>query len=346
MAMLEGELGRVCEGAWVEPPRVYLLHGLDDDAFRHNASFGNLADLLQPCRVMVLRYDDGADRCESLADVATLYIRRVLNDIEDFPLAEGGAAAAERVVLVGYGFGACIAHQMASQFQDAGREVALVLLDSDVVWLPSAPAPGRLGGYPWLGGHIEAALLICRAVGAADFARALVQSLAPGATDEPHLETAALDPEEEEEVLMKVFWELAGTTGMAHSYFVQCVQDNGYVLDRLRRLASGYSPPATPFDGPTLLAVASTSSEAGGQDGASAKLCSSVEAVTVPGSHFDLCQRTERGLRVDLPQAIAEFLLARGFFGAEAREHVVEAQKATPRAAGGLACSGFLELVE
>lgn len=347
MALFEGELGAICHGAIIEPPRFYLVHGVDDDVYRHGASFGTLSDLLQPCRVCVLGYDKEADACASLSELAQTYIQRVVADLDSVPLCVGEEGhGLEHIVLVGYGFGAMIAHQMALQFQESSRRVALVLLDSEVNWPPPRETPDRLGGYPWQGGEVEAALLACRALGATDFVQREVGAFADRAIP-------FWGAEETEDFMMRAFWEVK-RYGLQHSYFAKCIRENAYILNRMYKLEGQHRMPELAFDGPCLLIASTDSPEFRGARDVNGKFCSDMEVVELPGTHYSLCQRglatSEAGLPgvpTALPQAISEFLLRRGLFGVEAQEAVIAAgmrpNDSQPRK---LAQAGFLELVD
>jgi len=106
-------------GILLEPPRAYLIHFVDDHVFRPLASFKDLAWMLDPCRVVSLGFNEEAFRCETVEEIAALYRRRLLEDLQQHPTGCGaeakaiGATGLERIILIGYAFGAIIAHQIA-----------------------------------------------------------------------------------------------------------------------------------------------------------------------------------------------------------------------------------------
>jgi len=352
----------------LDTPCVYLMHGVDDDAFCHMGSWGTLSDLLNPCRVCIFGFNEEAEQCKSLERLASMYLRKVMDDLEALAASDrenlllAGFEAEEvaanetprHLVLMGYGFGACLVHQMALQLEDLGFNVALIILDSEVSsWLPQAPTFGRLGGYPYLGGYVEAALLMCRAFGATEFARRTATTHSPEAEESGGILPKAV----QEEVLMEAFWEASRIRNVTQAYFLEYVQTTGVLLDLWREIDSGYAGPDISFQGDTLFlratdgggdAAGSAAGEFRGAPVDCAKYCSNLEVADVPGNHYTMCQPTEAGLRIELPQAICEFLMLRGYFGKIAKERVVAAGKKRAGGAKGgrLARGGVIEFVD
>lgn len=346
MALFEGELGEVCQGVLLEAPAFFLLHGSDDDVFRHGASYLTLADLLQPFRVCTLHFDEANGDCRTLTELAQDYARRVLADLDEHGGDVEGGGLRRRVALVGYGLDAVVAHRTALALRDVSVEVALILLDSEVTW-PPEPSVERLGGYPWLGGQVEAALLACRAFGLSELARREVVSL-------QMFPNNLMIPQELEEFLMRIYWELASVSGMPQSYFERYIQDSSYVLERMQSLAGAFGAPDRVFEGPALLLLARASLA---EFGATARTCAErfcggegLEVVKVPGTHYNMCQRDKVGVPIALPQAISEFLLRRGFFGPEAMQVILAAAPLPDRQSGlppkRLACAAYMEFVD
>jgi len=239
-----------------------------------------------------------------------------------------------------------VAHRTALALWDVSVEVALILLDSEVTW-PPEPSMERLGGYPWLGGQVEAAVLACRAFGLSELARREVVSL-------QEFPNNLMTPEEVEDFVMRMYWELASVSGMPQSYFERYIQDSSYVLERMQSLAGAFGAPDRVFEGPTLLLLARASLAdfgAAARAGA-ARFCGGegLEVVEVPGTHYNMCQRDKVGVPIALPQAISEFLLRRGFFGPEAMQ-VILAAAPLPDGPSGLppkrlACAAYMEFVD
>ena len=93
--------------------------------------------------------------------MCTLYANRVAADHDP----------ESPVVILGYSFGCVIAHRVAAILTHQDVENCLILVDMEVAW-PPAPTMLRVGAYEWLGGSIEAALLVARAFGHIEWAAA------------------------------------------------------------------------------------------------------------------------------------------------------------------------------
>eukprot|EP00446_Apocalathium_sp_SHHI-4_P085222 CAMPEP_0177481830 /NCGR_PEP_ID=MMETSP0369-20130122/26596_1 /TAXON_ID=447022 ORGANISM="Scrippsiella hangoei-like, Strain SHHI-4" /NCGR_SAMPLE_ID=MMETSP0369 /ASSEMBLY_ACC=CAM_ASM_000364 /LENGTH=414 /DNA_ID=CAMNT_0018957687 /DNA_START=48 /DNA_END=1288 /DNA_ORIENTATION=- len=311
------------EGLFIEPPRCYLMHFFDDDIFGvAGSSVASLARFLDPCRVVALGVDEEAARCNSLEELASLFRQRVLSDVHENPCASlpgasdffargGGEADAptyvERVVLIGYGFGAVVAHQVAVQLRAEGPslEVALVLLDSEVSWPPSYSID-RMGGYQWLGGKLEAALLMCRSVGHMDFARDAVREVLASRDDGEC---------DEEDLLMRAFWTLA-PGGMTHKYYNSCIEYLELALDVMHDMIAASQAPSEVFAGDALL-ISSTSREFRVAQGVNSKYCSDLEVAHCRGTHYSMVQ-DEHIHSVIKP--LSDFLLTRGYLGLVAQK--------------------------
>lgn len=342
MALFEGEIGAVCHGAALEAPVFFLVYGPDDDILRHGSSYLTLADLLQPCHVAALGYDEAADACSTLGELAEEYAQRALLHLDGIAADGGGGRGAgirPRAVLVGYGLSAVVAHRTALALAAVGGEVALVVLDSDVDW-PPEPSLDRIGGYPWLGGDVEAALLACRALGLGQLARREVEAL----QDFPN---NLLADSEREDLLMRLYWELAASSELPQPYYERYIRDTAVLLEGLRGFAACAGPP-TSFQGPVLLLVARDSPEFRAARRSAERCCASLEVATLPGTHYRLCQSDALGVPIELPQVISEFLLRRGFFGPEPLQAVltVAPAVAATAAAKRLACAGRLDFLD
>lgn len=284
----------------LEPPCVYLLHFLDDDVLIPGASFGLLAELLEPCRVVLLGYDEEAYSCNSLAGVVDLYVGRLLDDVKKSPAAQSCENALPRIVLAGYAFGAVIAHQVACLLEERGANVAVIYLDSEVSWPPSFSLD-RMGGYQWQGGVVEAALLICRALGALDFARAIVAARLAHCDEEQNVE----------DLHMRIFWELA-PKGLTMPHFQERVLKYAPLLERMHAICLAADGPCKVFGGDALH-IQSSSREFRQARDVNENVCRrGLHTATCRGTHYTLVQD---GHVHSVIKSIADFLVSQGFFG-------------------------------
>eukprot|EP00405_Crypthecodinium_cohnii_P015859 CAMPEP_0206452668 /NCGR_PEP_ID=MMETSP0324_2-20121206/20087_1 /ASSEMBLY_ACC=CAM_ASM_000836 /TAXON_ID=2866 /ORGANISM="Crypthecodinium cohnii, Strain Seligo" /LENGTH=440 /DNA_ID=CAMNT_0053922811 /DNA_START=78 /DNA_END=1400 /DNA_ORIENTATION=- len=318
---------------WVEPPRCYIFHYFDDEVFGFmGPSLIHLARALSPCRVATLGLDEESFQCETLDDLASIMTQRIEDDIRENPCTswpsvdedisstsvpdKAATSASERVVLLGYGLGGPVAHRVALRLQrNRCSEVVLILLDSDVCW-PPACSLNRMGGYQWLGGRMEAVLLMCRACGLQALAASLVQE-----TLARMMRSQAKAGEEgegehegeyQDDVLMRIFWALA-PGGMNHEYFQQCLNYLAPGLDLLNELCASAADSTQVFNGPALM-ISSSSREFWDARESNARFCSDLQVARSRGSHYCMVQQ-EHVLSVMKP--ICEFLVSRGSFGPE-----------------------------
>ncbi|CAE7358788.1 Rad54b [Symbiodinium natans] len=188
--------------ARLDDPSVYLVPGCDGGDFGHLAT---LAQSFKNCHACQLEFDEEAMRRTSLSAVASLFVRRVLqdqsrngqpktqatapngHDPEDSdpePIEAGDLG--RKVVLVGHVTGASLAFEMAMHLQEAQIEVALVVIQGEVAW-SGGPVPDRSFSASWLGSTCEATLLVARCLGAADFASKEAKALWQMQEDDPYV---------------------------------------------------------------------------------------------------------------------------------------------------------------
>lgn len=255
-------------------PRAYLVHGIDADIFAPGASYSAVAPMLAPCHTLALLYDEQAYQCESLEKLAAEYNRRVLEDARRHP--------GSPVFVVGYSFGCVIAHQMALQLQAGGVNSSLILVDFEVSY-PPAPSIGRLGGYEWLGGEIEATLLMSRSMGgfdgiqwAADQTKVFLEQAADK-RDVPAFQNLAYD---------KI---ASSRKGFSRKQFQLFCDKGGRNMERLNKIANPWAP-ADVFKGEALLVLAPDSKDFHCAQDINLKYCSSMEVMYALGTHYSILQ--------------------------------------------------------
>jgi len=255
-------------------PSLYMVHGIDGDVFGVGQAHKTIAGVLEPCRVCAMVYTEDALACESMPALCAFYNRFVLEDLRrcgrKLDDAERGA-----VIITGHSFGCVIAHQMALQLQFQGLEVRLVLFDMEVKYPPPA-SNDRLGGYEWMGGDIEASLLICRSIGHFEMANQQVMTLLSQKKDER-------DVKGFKERVSKA----ASERGMKEDLFHHFVDKAGRNMEQLNKIASPWEPPAV-FDGETLMVLAPESPEFARAKEVNQPFCSRMKTVYGGGSHYTM----------------------------------------------------------
>lgn len=254
-------------------PPVYMVHGLDGDAFSVGSTHATIAPLLAPCRVCALTYDEEALRCSSLPELAALYNRRLAADLHRLAREPGAV-----VLVTGYSFGCVIAHQMALQLRDAGRNVALVLFDLEVTWPPPA-SMDRVGGYKWLGGDIEATLLVARAMGAFQLAQEEVNRLVEMRAEDRSVV----------EFKQRGYEQHASKLGFSREIFEFLISKASQNMEQLNSIADHWEP-AKRFDGEALLVLAPQSHEFGTARAINERYCGCLRVSFGLGSHYNLLQ--------------------------------------------------------
>jgi len=256
-------------------PRIYMVHGIDGDISGAGYSYRGIAPHLAPCHSSALVFDEEALACDSIPSLALLYNQRIMADAVRHPHA--------RIIIAGYSLGCAVAHQMALQFQDNFTEVDLVLFGFEVTW-PPAPSLRRVGGYDWLGGDVEATLLVARSLpGGQEWATAEAQALL-------RLPRDARNPED---VQRRAFSEVVAMARRSsrQADFQSYVTRAGRNMDALRGMTHGAFAPPTAFAGKALLVLAPESPESSTPARlANAKHCDSLEVVYGSGTHFNMLQ--------------------------------------------------------
>jgi len=215
--------------------------------------------------------------------LAALYNKRIQDDVEQWRQRNGGEHCHQvHVIICGYSFGCVIAHQMALQFQELPAfqsstiRVNLVLLDSEVVWPPAANLC-RMGGYKWLGGEIEATLLVARRSGAIEFAEQVVHSIlvsSPECCDKNRLQ-------------MQVYCKFASMLGTSREEFKAYVARSSVLMDKLDVLARGFEP-ATKFKGSSLLLLAPSSTGFDSLQQVNSEYCAKLHVEQGCGTHYSM----------------------------------------------------------
>jgi len=259
-------------------PRLYMVHGIDGDIFAEGASYTSLAPLLAPCNCCSLSYDDEALACKSVPELAALYNGRIFQDA----IRHMGIP----VFIVGYSFGCVIAHQMALQIkhQAPDSEVGLILYDFEVSF-PPAPNAGRLGGYEWLGGEVEATLLMVRSMCG-------MEGIAWG--EEQTQLLLKLPPaerkQETREFKRRTFEKISSSRkGFSREIFDLFCSKGGRNMDHMHGIADPWEPQG-PFVGKTLLVLAEDSKDFHCAKEVNDKFCASMETVYSPGTHYSILQ--------------------------------------------------------
>mmetsp|Transcript_9065 Transcript_9065/g.13371 ORF Transcript_9065/g.13371 Transcript_9065/m.13371 type:complete len:299 (+) Transcript_9065:3-899(+) len=257
-----------------------MIHGIDGDIFSAGASYASVAPLLAPCNCAALVYDDEASKCKTLPELAALYNGRLFEDCMRF--------MGRPICIVGYSFGCVIAHQMALQIQHAipDAEVTLILYDFEVSF-PPLPSGGRLGGYDWLGGPIEAALLLVRSMCGAEgiwWGEQETQALLQKPRDQRESSQTI------EEIKQRCYDKCAASRkGFRWQEFDIFCQRGGRSMDHMHSLADPFEPQA-PFPGKTLLLLAEDSQDFHSAKDVNAKFCTSMETIFSPGTHYSILQ--------------------------------------------------------
>ncbi|CAJ1329312.1 unnamed protein product, partial [Effrenium voratum] len=271
-----------------EARKIYMVHGLDGDCMGGGTTFKGIAEELSNCRVGALVYDSEAMACNSLPELAACYNKRVVADAEGF----GPITAEHPVIVAGYSWGCVPAHEMGHQLQQAGVHVAVVMFDMEVCWPPPREI-SRLGGYEFLGGEVEAILLICRTCAQSDFATKEVKELTAlkasgGSVDVDRLKERA--------------WAALEPTGLPFELFTTLVKRSGANIEKLHFISSPWQPPE--YEGPALL-VRADSPEFASAEEINAQHCTRLEVVRGQGSHYGMLQAEHAVVQAQL---VLEFL--------------------------------------
>ncbi|CAJ1420115.1 unnamed protein product [Effrenium voratum] len=272
-----------------EARKIYMVHGLDGDCMGGGTTFKGIAEELSNCRVGALVYDSEAMACNSLPELAACYNKRVVADAEGF----GPITAEHPVIVAGYSWGCVPAHEMGHQLQQAGVHVAVVMFDMEVCWPPPREI-SRLGGYEFLGGEVEAILLICRTCAQSDFATKEVKELTAlkasgGSVDVDRLKERA--------------WAALEPTGLPFELFTTLVKRSGANIEKLHFISSPWQPPEK-YEGPALL-VRADSPEFASAEEINAQHCTRLEVVRGQGSHYGMLQAEHAVVQAQL---VLEFL--------------------------------------
>lgn len=255
-------------------PRFYMVHGIDGDFLTPGASYASLAPMIAPCNAAVLLYDEEAYKCESIPALARLYNARILQDMM--------RSLTSPVFIVGYSFGCVIAHQMALQIQQSGQNVGLILLDFEVAY-PPEPSLGRLGGYDWLGGEIEAVLLMARSMCGLEGVMW---------AEEETKQLLAMDPKDRD---IKAFQERTfqnisnARKGFRRQEFDTFAYQGGKNMDKMDSIARPWAPQEE-FKGETLLVLAPDSKDFHCAADVNRKHCTSMEVAYALGTHYNMLQ--------------------------------------------------------
>jgi len=251
------------------------MHGIDGDVFGDGATYANLASKLDTFHVAALSYDDEASACESLEALADLYTDRISHDIASGIALSSGTP----ILIIGYSFGCVIAHRVALKLQQkSAHDTRLVLFDMEVVWPPGNTLE-RVGAYEWLGGDVEAALLLARALGSVDGAAVEVEKLLGTPAQYRNYDGA----------VARLFRNYISER-LTYEEFNRLYLKAGKSMTTLNTKV-GFSC-GTPkiFHGKTLLILAPDSAEFATAREVNAKFCSDYQVVDGEGSHYDILQ--------------------------------------------------------
>mmetsp|Transcript_670 Transcript_670/g.2812 ORF Transcript_670/g.2812 Transcript_670/m.2812 type:complete len:489 (-) Transcript_670:39-1505(-) len=237
--------GLVVLNASAGTPQTFLVHSLVGDLPSAEAS---VAGFKPAGHVCALLYDEEAQRCDSLASLAALYVRRVL---EEYIVKEGDRQGPP--TLAGCCSGIAVAHEMAVQLQGAGVEVNLLFFGTDL----ARPTSGNLSrsGRDWFGGELEAILLLARLAGAREWA------------DREEHRLAKCIPKDlsSEDLAMRAFWELLAERGAEPAAFASVLRQLGSKLSRIHSLVAR-SEPKEMFRGPVNFVLGLQAAEVASHD--------------------------------------------------------------------------------
>jgi len=270
-----------------EGPSIYFVHGMDGDLLSSGSIFSTLAATLEPCQSCALSYDRDALACNSIHTLAGLYNRRITRDMQQTHVRKkNGASKSDRIVIVGHSHGALIAHEMALLFSSFGKDkelVTLVLGDHEVTWPPSIATSdiekNRTGGYPWLGGDIEACLFVARSMGGSEFAQKEAERLL----------ALPLLQRDVGNLIERCFEETVSKSGMSWQTFQDLVLAVARNMEQLNAISSNYKPPAK-YEADCLLIVAPGSTEFHGSQNVNQDHCDRLQTREVAGNHYDYMQ--------------------------------------------------------
>jgi len=202
-------------------PHLYMIHAGDTGILEASDVYAVVARFLKPSQVCALVYDDSAFQCKSLSALTGVFNHRVLTQLRGSltPALEAAQAQAAQDLMT----------PIPAQSQSHDRsfkgsdDTGLVLFDIAA----STPLAGTLataGGGVWLGGEIEATLLLARAMGAVEWAENEANALQNS------------DPEDRdvEDLQMRLFWDLETAEGSSYTMFREFVITAGFKCDRLR----------------------------------------------------------------------------------------------------------------
>jgi len=256
-------------------PRIYFVHGIDGDISGAGYSYRGVAPYLSPCHSCALVFDSEAASCDSIQTLALLYSQRVMADAVRHPHSP--------IIIAGYSLGCMIAHQMALQFQDNFTSVGLILFGFEVTWPPDRSWM-RVGGYEWLGGDIEATLLVARSLpGGQEWAAKEAQALAKRPPEE----------RDAEDVQKRAFSDVVSQRRSSRwADFQSYVTRGGHNMDALQRMAQATPTPPATFKGSTLLVLAPESPESNFPARyVNMKHCDPMEVVYASGTHFNMLHK-------------------------------------------------------
>jgi len=257
-----------------EGPRVYMVHGLDTDLFGTGASYSALAPMLAPCHACAVAYDDEAVKCDSLPELGGLILWRIAQDRARNPEAP--------VFIAGYSFGCVIAHQVALLAHQYGMPVSLILVDFEVTYPPGGSTQ-RIGGYDWLGGATEAALLIARSMGGVD-------GVVWAAKEAEELLSKAPEKRDVQDIQQRAFDFISSKRrGFGRTEFNEFCDRGGRNIQQIHTITGKWEP-GDSFAGETLLVLAPDSAEFHAAKEINARFCSNMEVAYGLGTHYSILQ--------------------------------------------------------
>lgn len=199
----------------------------------------SLAETLQPCEVCWLHYDEEAFRSKTVADLLSLYSKRVLELRKD--------KANSSLAVVGSSFSCEVSHAFAKKLKEEGvTDVRLILFGNDVP--RSSSHFGLANEDAWLGGLAEVILLTASTAWAENERRRL-RGL-----------SLELSEEDLDDMQMRLFWEQGRRPGrlldMGPIKFQELIRRAAKQVDQLHKLSLEgpvIEHTSAAFDGETTL---------------------------------------------------------------------------------------------
>ncbi|CAL1131581.1 unnamed protein product [Cladocopium goreaui] len=177
----------------------------------------------------------------------------------------------------------------AEYFSVDGRDVLLVMFDLEVTW-PPPKSDARVGGYDFLGGEVEAILLLCRAFGKHAFAHQAVLLMTEAKSKGESIDV---------DYLRQQAFSAINHRGMSYELFSTLAKRGGVNIEKIHTISDPWQPPEK-YHGPALLVLAPDSAEFASAKEVNEQYCSQMEVVYGKGSHYNILQGEQALVSGDL----------------------------------------------